>query len=119
MKRWHALILSIVFILCVIFGLSGSVRNPAKFSGKWFYAADGSAYLFHNGIIISEKHHIQMNDEDIFSGAYSFGKDSIFLFFVSSEGVEEVQELQLISEKSGDKLCKRAEDGMNVIFYRK
>lgn len=116
MKRWD-------FVLCVAALLAGcaaalscNIWDPSDFTGKWYYADDLSAYLFHNGIIISEKHHVPTSDDEIFSGAYTFSRDSILLFIVGSDGVEEVHELKMRTDAAGDQLCMA--DTHVPVFYR-
>jgi len=118
MKYLWKLIAAGILLLGATIALIGTVRDPADFTGKWYYTEDGSAYLFHNGIIISEKHHLNETDAEIFSGAYSFGKNSIVLFFLTEAGVEQVQKLQLVSRSDGDILCASSECGETVVFCR-
>ena len=117
MKRWKWLLGCAVIAVGYFLTLAGVVRDPEDFTGTWYYAEDRSAYLFHNGVIISDKHHIAAGEEDIFSGAYSFGKDQIFLFFIGTNGVEQARELNLISDKDGEKLYDASQKC--VVFYRK
>lgn len=94
------------------------VRNPSDFTGKWYFSEDGAAYLFHNGIIINEKYHFSETEQEIFSGAYSFGKDCIVLFYFTADGVEQVRELRLVRHNTGDTLCEVSETGNSVVFRR-
>ena len=118
MKRLHILITVGMLILGFILALSGTARNPADFTGKWYYSADGAPYLFHNGIIISEKHHLTNEQGEIISGAYSFANEKILLFFINADGVEQVQELQFVSRREGDTLCRSSSGEMTAVFYR-
>ena len=116
MKRWSIWICAGVLILAWIIGLTQTAIDPSDFTGKWYYAEDMSVYLFHNGVIISEAHHMDMDEDEIFSGAYSFAKNKIYLFFAAENRVGDPIELLLIHSSSGDRLCD-SQTG-TVIFYR-
>ena len=116
MKRWSIWICAGVLILACIIGFTRTAIEPSDFTGKWYYAEDMSAYLFHNGVIISEAHHIDMDEDEIFSGAYSFARNKIYLFLAEDNRVGELLELSLNHSSIGDTLCD-SKTG-TVIFYR-
>ena len=118
MRRWRWFILLGMLVLGFCFGLSVTVIDPGNYTGIWYYAEDGSQYLFHNGIILSEKHHIDILEEEIISGAYQFGKKEIFLFFLNEDGVQDPRTLALVSSATGDLLCDIA-SGEPVFFRNK
>lgn len=118
MKRWSIGIITCAIILGGILVLTRTVQDPADFTGKWYYAFDCSTYLFHNGIILNEKYHLSTNEDEIFSGAYSFSKNKILIFFVTVDGIEQIKELQLVSHANGDMLCEVTNDRQEAVFYR-
>ena len=119
MKHWQVVVIIGVIILGAFRSLTAAVYDPADFTGKWYSCEDGAPYLFHNGIIISEKYHVSVSEGEIFSGAYScFGKDKLFLFVIDKEGVEQVHELQLRSTKDGDILCDVTDNEIQAVFSR-
>lgn len=118
MKRWLPLGMILALILAAACCLSGTAIAPEDFTGTWYSAADGSVYVFREGIIECEAHQIPASGDTIFSGAYSFSRDSIVIFAVGVDGLEETQELYLIRSRNGDRLCGNPDGTGTVYFYR-
>ncbi len=118
MKRWLLLGIIMVLVLAGICCLFRTALEPEAFTGVWYSAEDGSAYVFQGGIIRCQEHHVPVSDDTIFSGSYSFSADSIALFAVGVEGLEQVREIYLIRSWRGDRLCENRDGSGTVYFYR-
>ena len=115
MKRFTAICIA-VFVLAIFIMLGQTARDPAVFSGKWYSSVDQSVYVFEDGLIYCPKFKIALSKDDYISGAYTYGKDSIFLFVSGIEGLETERELYLIHKGDGSFLCDH-EDGSGTIFF--
>lgn len=118
MKRWLPLGIIMALILAAACCLSGTAIAPEAFTGTWYSAADGSVYVFREGIIACETHQISVSDDTIFSGSYSFSRDSVLVFAVGIDGLAEPQELYLVKSRDGDRLCENPDGSGTVYFYR-
>ena len=117
MKRWIPLGLLLIFLLAAL-GLCCCAVDPEDYSGEWYSAEDASMYSFRAGIVQGDDHSIPAADGTRFSGAYSFARNRIALFYVGPGGVEEVRELTLVRRWDGDRLCGTENGTMKTFFYR-
>lgn len=118
MKRWLPFGIILALILTAVCCLFGTAIAPEDFTGAWYSSTDGALYMFREGIITCEKHQIPFSGDQIFSGSYSFSKDSIVVFAIGIEGLTEVQELYLIRNWKGDVLCENRDGSGEIYFYR-
>lgn len=110
-------IICIVILICVlIVGLSQTAVDPEDFTGEWYSAEDQSLYFFQEGLIYSSKHPIGLSAKEPISGAYSYCKNTIFLFAVGMDGLEKERELYLIQHNDSSYLCEN-EDGSGKTYF--
>ena len=110
-------VLALCLVLLVIFtGLSQSAVNPQNYTGQWYSADNQSVYLFQNGLIYCSKYPITLSDTESINGAYSFSKNSIFLFSKGIEDLETETELFFVRNREGSFLCENA-DGTGKIYF--
>lgn len=115
MRRWVTLgIIGILLLGLCLF--SRTAIDPEDFTGEWYSPKDQTVYRFREGIIDCPKHSIPLSDEEYFSGAYAFSKDSILLFTVGEEGQAQLLELYLVEKGKESLLCDR-KDGSGVIYF--
>ena len=105
MKRFLPLLLIVTILTGLL--LSREARVPGRFTGTWYEAGTGEAYLFEEGII---------RKDDRFRGAYSFTRDTVTLFVSGVEELETVQKLRWKAGKEGDILRRESGD---ICFRRK
>ena len=115
MKRFVVICITILFCLTAV-GLSRSAADPDDFTGQWYSAADQSVYLFREGLIFCSRHRVPLSDKDAISGAYTFGKDRIFLFATGIPGLETERELYLITEGEECFLGENP-DGTGTVYF--
>lgn len=118
MKRWVPFGIVLILVLIVALFLFSTVVAPERFTGEWYSSEDGSLYLFQEGIIACADHSVPVSDEETFSGAYRFGKNSIAIFVISADGPGEVKELYWEHTKGGDILCENEDGTGKIYFYR-
>ena len=114
--RRSFLICIVILIVLVSAGLSLTATDPDDFIGQWYSAADQSVYQFREGLIFCAKHTVPLSDAEVISGAYSFGKDSIFLFATGIPGLETERELFLIARGEECFLCENP-DGTGTVYF--
>lgn len=108
---------SFIILVCVIVaGLCQSAIDPDNFAGEWYSAMDQSVYLFQDGLLYCTKHPVPLSDNTYISGAYTYSKNTIFLFAAGIEGLEKERELHLIHNDDGSFLCE-SEDGTGQIYF--
>lgn len=117
-RRWVTGIL-LVILTCLFLLLNRRITDAGDYSGAWYRSSDGVRYDFENGIIRCETYGIALSDDAVFSGAYSYGKNSVLVFFAEEDGVGEVLELQLVHQRNGDILCENRDGHRVILFCRK
>lgn len=107
----------IILCLGIVIAFWGQTAiDPEDFSGQWYSSGDQNAYLFREGLIYNSKHTVKLSDSEFISGAYSYCKDSIFLFAEGIEGLETEKELYLVHKGDGSFLCEN-KDGSGTIYF--
>ena len=115
----YLVILCVVIFICILtVGLCRTAVDPGEFTGKWYSAADQSVYLFQEGLIYCGRHAVAISETETLSGAYSFGKDSIFLFATGIPGLEKERELYLVNRGEESSLCENRDGSGKVYFIR-
>lgn len=103
-------------ILLIIVGLCQTAINPNAFTGQWYSSADQSIYVFQNGLITCNKHDVTTPEMASISGAYTYCKDSIYLFVNGIEGLETEKELYLVHKGEGSFLFEN-KDGTGKFYF--
>lgn len=115
MRRW--IVSGFGILLCILgVALSRPAMDTADFTGEWYSSADQSIYLFQEGILYCAKHGIPLSEETSISGAYTFSRDSIFLFAKGIPGMEREKELYLVRKDGGSFLCENR-DGTGPVYF--
>ena len=115
MKR-AAIIFIILFLICLIAGLSQTARNPEDFSGDWYSCGNQTLYRFRDGLIYCSRENIPISDSQAISGAYAYSKHTVFLFAAGVEGLETQREVYLVKIGESSLLCENR-DGTGQIFF--
>ena len=115
MRRLAISFISIILII-LIAGLCQTALNPEDFSGIWYSANDQTVYRFQEGLIYSAKHAVQLSDSASISGAYTFCKESIFMFVTGIDGLETEREVYLVENGNGSFLCEN-DDGTGIVYF--
>ncbi len=108
----------IIILLAATICLCQITNDPAHFSGQWYSSDDQTAYLFQDGLIYSQKYSIPLSDTVSISGAYTYSKNSIFLFLEGIEGLETERELYLVQKGDGSFLCENKDGSGKVYLIR-
>lgn len=117
MKRLTIICIT-VFLLCMIIGLSQTAINPGSFCGEWYSSDDQRLHMFREGLIFSTNHGVIASDVGELSGAYTFNKDSIFLFANGIEGLETEKKLYLVTHGDSSFLCENIDGSGKIYFIR-
>ena len=111
--RRLAIVSIIICILLIIVGLSQTAWNPESICGAWYSSDDQQAYLFEEGLIFCDKYAL---DKDSLCGAYSYCRNSVFLFVTGMDGLETEKEIYCIKDRDGSFLCEN-KDGTGRIYF--
>ena len=106
----------IIFLCILVAGLCQSAIDAEDFTGQWYSSVDQSVYLFQDGILYCSKHAVALSDSTSISGAYSFSRNSIFLFAEGIPGLETEKEIFLVHSGEGSLLCEN-EDGTGAVYF--
>lgn len=106
----------IIFLCFLIAGLSQTAIDSEDFTGQWYSSTDQNVYLFQEGIIYCSKHAVILSDTISISGAYSFSRNSIFMFTKGIAGLETEKELYLVRRGDESFLCEN-EDGTGAVYF--
>lgn len=117
MKRL-ALYCMLFAILILVTGLCQTAIDPDAYTGQWYSAEDQSIYQFYDGLITCSKHDAELSAAESISGAYTYCKDSIFLFAKGIEGLETEKELYLVHKGEGSFLCESIDGNGKYYFVR-
>jgi len=109
---------TMLMLISIVVGLCLTAIDPADFSGEWYSSKDQSVYQFHDGLIYCDKHAIMLSDTEYISGAYTYSRNSIFLFAVGIEGLETGRELFLVQSEDSSLLCEKKDGSGTVYFIR-
>ena len=115
MRRWTV----VCIILIIMIGTAGLCRtavDPEDFSGEWYSSEDQSIYLFRDGLIISAQGGVPLSDSESICGAYSYGKDKVFLFAGDIIGLKTERMLYLVHHGDSSFLCEN-ENGSGKIYF--
>ena len=118
MKQHIPILQVLILLVSLLMGLSQTALDPARFQGTWYDTEDGSPYIFEDGVIRREDLGIVLSDGQVLSGAYTFCRDRIAVFYIDSRGLEQVQELYLVPGPQGDTLCQNP-DGSGLVRFRR
>ena len=111
--RRRAIVSIIICIFLIIAGLSQTAWNPESIRGEWYSSNDQQAYLFEEGLIFCDKYSL---DTDSICGAYSYCRNSVFLFAKGIEDLETEKEIYYFKNLDGSFLCEN-EDGTGRIYF--
>ena len=112
-------IFCIVILLCLsAAALFRTAVDPLDFTGQWYSASDQSAFFFQEGLIYRSRNSAGLSGTETISGAYTFGKDSIFLFAAGIDGLEEERQLYLVNRGAESSLCENRDGSGKVFFIR-
>ena len=114
--RRLVILLLVILLLIIIAGLSRTALDPEVFRGEWYSADDQNVYLFQEGLIYCSRSSDALTDADSISGAYTYSRDSIFLFVEGVPGLETEQEIYLVQNHDGRFLCEN-KDGTGMIYF--
>ena len=114
MRRLY--LISSVLLACLALGLCLTAVDPEDFTGQWYSAADQSVYLFRDGLVFCSRHAVPLSDTETISGAYTFGKDRIYLFASGIPGLEKERELYLVISGEEHCLCENP-DGTGTVYF--
>lgn len=109
-------IFCIVILLCLSAALFRTAVDPLDFTGQWYSASDQSVFFFQEGLIYRSRNFAGLSDTETISGAYTFVKDSIFLFAAGIDGLEEERQLYLVNRGAESSLCENR-DGTGEVFF--
>ena len=115
MRRLVVLLIALL-LLIIITGLSRTALDPEVFRGEWYSADDQTLYYFQDGLIYSSKFADEITDASSISGAYTYSRDTIFLFAEGVSGLETEQEIYLVQNHDGRFLCE-SKDGTGMIYF--
>jgi len=115
MKRLAAFS-TIILLFIIITGFGQTAVDPEDFAGQWYSSSDQSVYLFQEGLIYCPKHAVAISDNASISGAYSYCKNSIYLFAIGVNGLETEKALYLVHSGDGSFLCEN-KDGSGIIYF--
>lgn len=115
MKRIAA-VCSIILLLAGIIFLCQTASEPDAYRGCWYSADDQTQYRFEDGLIYCAKHPVSLSEEDYISGAYTYRKNSVYLFAAGVEGLLQEKQIYLVRKQEGSFLCER-EDGSGKIYF--
>ena len=111
----HAIAICAV-LLIIIVGLGQTVIDPGDYTGEWYSSDDQSIYHFQDGLIYCSKHAVALSGANSISGAYSYCRNSVFLFAEGIDGLESEKEIFLIHKDEGSFLCEN-KDGTGKIYF--
>lgn len=111
MKRFIFLCIAII-LLILICGFSQTALDPQDYSGKWYSSADQKVYLFQEGLIYGP------SKTTALCGAYSYSRNSIYLFVTGMEGLEQEKALFLVKNRDGSFLCESPDGSGKLYFIR-
>ena len=114
MKRFIAVGSILIILIGAGWLLSRPVIDPQEYTGRWYGAEDGKAYLFREGIITEGA-----QEDEGFQGAYLFCKDRILLFTVSPDGNSKLRELYPAGGPKGEFLSEGADGTGSIVFARR
>ena len=113
--RRLAMVLIIICILLIIVGLSQTAWNPESICGAWYSSDDQQAYLFEEGLIFCDKYAL---DKDSLCGAYSYSKNSVYLFAKGIDDLETETEIYYFKNHDGSFLCENKDGSGKIYFIR-
>jgi hypothetical protein len=111
--RRLAIVSIVICILLIIAGLSQTAWNPEDICGQWYSSDDQQAYLFEEGLIFYDKYSL---DRESLCGAYSYCRNSVFLFVNGIDGLETEKEIYYFKNRDGSFLCEN-DDGTGIIYF--
>lgn len=117
MRRLAAIVILIILVI-IIAGLFHTAVNPEDFRGVWYDADDQSTYLFQDGLIYSGIDPEILQDSHLINGAYTYSRNSIFLFVVGISDLESGKEIYLIQKDNGCFLCENRDGTGRIYFIR-
>jgi hypothetical protein len=98
--------------------LGQNAIDPDDFSGEWYSSQEQCIYHFSEGMIQCQKYPIPLSDNDYISGAYSFSKNSVFLFAEGIDGLESPREVFLVKNADECLLCENKDGSGRIYFIR-
>ncbi len=117
MRRLAAIVI-LIFLIIIIAGLFRTAVNPENFRGVWYAADDQCSYLFEDGLIHCGTDLETSRDSHLISGAYTYCKNSVFLFAEGIAGLEAEKEIYLVEKDNGSFLCENRDGSGKIYFIR-
>ena len=117
MKHLAATCFLIILVLILLL-FCQTALDPESFCGEWYSAEDQSGYLFQEGLVYRLKFGEEFSDTTPICGAYTYCRDSVFLFTEGVAGLEKETEIYLVRNRDGSFLCENKDGSGNIYFIR-